>query len=353
MTLEVPLFSQGGVYSARVTRGLLANLLTEGVLSGFAVSQRGAGANFSVDVTLGQAVVEGDDETNQGNYLCVSTATENVVVSAAPGSNSRYDIVVLQVNDPTAGGSAGDDFTIEVIAGTASGSPTPPAVPDSALLIATIGPIATATASITNSLIADSRTYATLAHDVVDDSQASRLGTNTLVNGSLVRRSTGTGQISVGTPTASDSAATKGYVDGLFPVGSSQIADGAIILTKLGTNSVSTSKINDGNVTTAKLADGAVTNAKLTTAPGSSSGSVRWRKLGDMVTVYIGASGNVTSVNIPSGYRPSENIRGSGTNAVGTYRIRVTTGGDLEYLDGTWQAMIGDWTFSAFQYPAA
>lgn len=162
MTIENPVWMQNNPYSARLDRGIIAQLWDEGVmdLASFKVTQRAAGANFSVDVTAGRAVVAGDDQPNQGNYLIHSTAGENRTVTAAPGSNSRYDIVVLRVNDPNAGGGAGDNATIAVIAGTAAASPTVPATPASAILLAVIGPIATATSSITNAIIADARTLA-------------------------------------------------------------------------------------------------------------------------------------------------------------------------------------------------
>jgi microcystin-dependent protein len=152
---DVPIWLQGGTYPARLDRMALAYAYDEGVmdLSMLVVTQRAAGANFSVDVSTGTCVVQGDDQTDQGNYFARCTVLENLVVSAAPGSNSRYDIVCVRINDPNAGGNAGNTAQFLVVAGTPAASPTVPAVPASCLLLAVIGPIATATASITNSLI--------------------------------------------------------------------------------------------------------------------------------------------------------------------------------------------------------
>lgn len=158
MTIEAPpLWLQGGTYPARLDRFLIAQTYDEGTMSPTAckVSQRGAGANFSVDVAIGEFVIQGDDQTNQGNYLGRITAIENAVVSAAPGSNSRYDLVTLRVNDPNAGGNTGNTVSVVIVAGTPAASPSVPALPASSLPLAVIGPIATATASITNSLIND------------------------------------------------------------------------------------------------------------------------------------------------------------------------------------------------------
>lgn len=238
---------QGGSYEARLDRQLLANIYTEGVLgsTSFAVTQRAAGANFTVDVAAGVAVVQGDDQANQGKYMCISTAVESVTIPAAPGSNSRYDLIIIDVNDPTAGGGAGDNFTVRVVQGSAAATPAVPALPDSALLLATIGPIATATASITNSLIADGRAVARLAHPVVDSAAIADLGiaTGDIANSAvttakladnnvtlaklssavyavaatadtLVLRNSN-GRIAIASPFSDDQAATKGYADDL------------------------------------------------------------------------------------------------------------------------------------------
>lgn len=162
MTIETPLWLQNPDYPARLDRALIAMLWDEGVrdLAAFKVTQRGAGANMSVDVTAGEAFVQGDNEPFQGNYLARSTAVENRTVTAAPGSNSRYDLVVLRVNDPTAGGPAGDVAVIEVIAGTPAASPTVPATPSTAIPLARLGPIGVGKVSIVDADILDLRPLA-------------------------------------------------------------------------------------------------------------------------------------------------------------------------------------------------
>ena len=93
-------------YSSRDVRQITAAIANEGVIDkvggDFHVSPRAAGANFTVDVATGRAVVAGDDEADQGSYLIESDAVVNVgPFGAAPGSGGRIDLVVLQVNDPT------------------------------------------------------------------------------------------------------------------------------------------------------------------------------------------------------------------------------------------------------------
>jgi hypothetical protein len=95
VTLKQPLLMQasGGdaalSYSALDARALLdALILTEGVigLTSLAVTQRGAGANFSVDVATGFACITGDDVALQGKYLVQSTAVTNLAIASPPGS---------------------------------------------------------------------------------------------------------------------------------------------------------------------------------------------------------------------------------------------------------------------------
>ena len=72
-----------------------------GVVSGLAVSQKGAGADMSVDVALGVAWINGTRVTKG--------STTNVAITAAHASYDRYDLVVIN--------SSG---TISVIDGTAA-----------------------------------------------------------------------------------------------------------------------------------------------------------------------------------------------------------------------------------------
>ena len=118
MALETPKWLQAGVYSARLDRHIIQELFRgkNRVMRGLAVTQRGSGANFSVDVSAGSAVVIGTTQADQGAYVCRNTAVFNLVASATPAS-PRTDSVYLQVNDPNAGGPAGSNFTITWVNG--------------------------------------------------------------------------------------------------------------------------------------------------------------------------------------------------------------------------------------------
>lgn len=160
-----PLWLQNLDYPARLDRMVFDQLWSEGVLalSSLAVSQSSP-TGMSVQVAAGVAVIQGDDQPFQGKYLVRNeAATTGVAIAAAPGTGSRHDLVVLRVNDPNAGGPAGDDAVVQVITGTPSGSPVDPAVPNTALLLARVR-VPAGTGAITNSLIDDLRTEARLAN---------------------------------------------------------------------------------------------------------------------------------------------------------------------------------------------
>src|SRR5256714_13572513 len=63
------------------------------------VTQRAAGANFSVDIQPFQAIVAGGDVTDQGAYLVTNTSVANLVTPTAPGSGTRTHRLGPQVPD--------------------------------------------------------------------------------------------------------------------------------------------------------------------------------------------------------------------------------------------------------------
>lgn len=163
MAIESPLYLQTGSYSARQDRFLVDYLFTEGVTDApggeLLVTQRAAGANMSVDVAPGSAVIDGDDADLQGAYLVRVTSTENVAIPAPPASGARVDVIVLRVYDSTTTG-VGDETTdgakIEVVSGVPSDTPITPDVPSTALALAAIW-VQAGDASITDARITDRR----------------------------------------------------------------------------------------------------------------------------------------------------------------------------------------------------
>lgn len=163
---QPPIWLQNGQYSARRDRAILDLLFDEGIFEAndFEVSQRAIGINNSVDVAAGRAIIDGDDEANQNEYLVVLEAPINVPFGPAPVSDARIDLVVLQVNDSTAGSTRtpADVAELKVLEGTPAVTPVAPTVPPTAIPLAevlrTSGDIA-----IDNSMISDVRAPATAA----------------------------------------------------------------------------------------------------------------------------------------------------------------------------------------------
>lgn len=168
MTLEVPLWMQaGGVdpeieYSAVRDRALLRALLhQEGIMApdvvfgALKVSQRGAGANFSVDVAAGPCAITGDDVADQGMYLCQSTAVENLVIPSPPVSGTRIHRVVARVRDKLHDGTQTTyDWVLEVLEDPDGSGPL--AIPPSAISLATVS-VAFDQTSVEDADITDTR----------------------------------------------------------------------------------------------------------------------------------------------------------------------------------------------------
>lgn len=161
MTLHAPLLAQNGTYDARALRQLVDLQHGFGVVGDgdLKVTQRGAGANMSVDVAAGRAIIPNSTAT-RGNYLCRSDAVTNVAIAAAPTApNSRIDLIVARVYD-TEYGDGSDTWEIVRVAGTPATSPVPPALPAGSIYLAQVT-VGSDVASITNAAIGDLRYYAT------------------------------------------------------------------------------------------------------------------------------------------------------------------------------------------------
>lgn len=149
--LHDPLWMQAQTYSALEHRAQTVILGDSGVVASgdLAVAPRGSGANMSVDIAAGAAIVPGIS----GPYLVRSDATENRTITAAPSvGNARIDLVVARVRDAQATGSGSDnDWILEVITGTPASSPTVPPTPNYAVALARVA----LTSSTTSILVTD------------------------------------------------------------------------------------------------------------------------------------------------------------------------------------------------------
>jgi hypothetical protein len=137
------------------------DLVAEGVVGAtdLAVSERGAGANMSVDIAAGVCWVRGDDADDQPTYRCFNDATVNLAVTAADATNDRIDLVVAEVRDAAFSGVS-TDWRLRVVTGTPAGSPSAPSTPDNAIVLAEVLVEANAT-EVEDADITDMRPLAT------------------------------------------------------------------------------------------------------------------------------------------------------------------------------------------------
>lgn len=127
------------------------------------VSERGAGANMSVDVALGTFWVEKSSFVKNSKTTKFIrgevTAIENAIISANASGNDRIDLVCVKyLNSATPTSSDGEGvFQIHVEEGTPAGSPTAPATPNDCEALAQVY-VANGASSIVDANITDVRT---------------------------------------------------------------------------------------------------------------------------------------------------------------------------------------------------
>jgi hypothetical protein len=127
MALITPDYLQTKSYAAKRDRRVNQALtMQEGIVHAgdFKVTQRGAGANMSVDVASGESWVDGDSAVDQGFYHVVNDATVNVAIANNASGNPRIDTLVLKVNDSADAGSGTDIPALEIIQGTPTAAAT-------------------------------------------------------------------------------------------------------------------------------------------------------------------------------------------------------------------------------------
>jgi hypothetical protein len=156
-----PLFMDvSEVYSGDELALPYRDLVSEGIVTAgaLAVTERGAGANLSVDVALGACWVLGDTNVDrQPCYRCFNDAVKNLGITPDP-TNPRKVLVVAQITDEGFAGT-GRKWELVALHGTPAGAPLEPALPASALPLALID-VTAADASIANAQITDRRVRA-------------------------------------------------------------------------------------------------------------------------------------------------------------------------------------------------
>lgn len=215
----------------------IAQMSGNGVLNtgDLAVSQRAAGANFSVDIAAGIAGVLGDDVTNQGLYYAWNDAVFNLVTPSAPGSGTRVHRVVAQIRDKLHNGAwTTYDWTPVLLQDTGTGTPAEPA---SAVTLALVS-ISAGDLSVTTGSITDKRlpwndsfhslgSHAGAAGWTADRNSYRMVNGNTVEIDFMLHGTSGNG--SAGTITYASNLAPlyQPAIDRVYPVSSNSTTDNA------------------------------------------------------------------------------------------------------------------------------
>jgi hypothetical protein len=162
MTLRTPpSWLQNGSHPAEndrlTTQALLA---TTGIIKSdsLAVSENSP-AGLSVLVDAGWAAIIGTTQANMGTYVGYNDDTVVLSITTADPTNPRIDLICLTVNDAYYTGAL-NNAVLQVVAGTAAGSPVAPTLPANSISLATVAVGAGAT-TITDANITDTRVLVT------------------------------------------------------------------------------------------------------------------------------------------------------------------------------------------------
>ena len=117
--------------------------------------------NMTVVVAAGGAYVQGSENLYQGMYFTDNRGASTVTIQAADGSNDRIDFVVVHIKDSEYSGSD-NEVVIEAVTGTPAPIPVAPPIPENSLLLARVA-VNAGTTSITSSMLTDERTFIEVA----------------------------------------------------------------------------------------------------------------------------------------------------------------------------------------------
>jgi hypothetical protein len=146
-------------YAGDTRGGVLVNTTTPLVVS--------AASGMNVTVGKGGAVIPSASGATDGGYRAQNSAAQTLTVAASDPTNPRIDIAVIQIlatSPPTA--------AVSLITGTAAPSPSAPATPSNAILLAQIA-VGAGVTSITAGNITDKRLFTSASGGIIPVAAAS------------------------------------------------------------------------------------------------------------------------------------------------------------------------------------
>lgn len=135
------------------------------------VTQNGT-PNMTVNVGSGVCWIGGTESTKQGTYFCQNDAVKNLTIAASDPTLNRFDLIVAKVQDSAYSGGT-NAWSLAVVQGTASGSPSSPVAPANSIILARVSVNAGVTA-ITSGDILDTRPWNAAVGGIVPCTSSAR-----------------------------------------------------------------------------------------------------------------------------------------------------------------------------------
>jgi len=139
-----------------------------------------ASSGMNLSVAAGWAAILGTYQTNMGTYMAYNDGAATATITTADPSNPRIDVVCITVNDAAYSGSL-NSVAINVVKGTAAGSPTVPSTPTNSIALAQVAVAAGAT-SITSGNITDVRVRAQIIEPTISSAATTAVPLRIVLN---------------------------------------------------------------------------------------------------------------------------------------------------------------------------
>jgi len=177
-----PSWLQNGSHTAENDRLTTTGSLwgASGVIRSADLAVTAPGGTMTVSVASGWAAILGTYQTNMGTYMAYNDAAATATITTADPSNPRIDLVCITVNDAAYSGSL-NSVAINVVKGTAAGSPTVPSTPTNSIALAQVAVAAGAT-SITSGNITDVRVRAQIIEPTVSSAATTAVPLRIVLN---------------------------------------------------------------------------------------------------------------------------------------------------------------------------
>ena len=141
-----------------------------------------ASSGMNLSVAAGWAAILGTYQTNMGTYMAYNDAAATATITTADATNPRIDLVCITVNDAAYSGSL-NSVAINVVKGTAAGSPTVPSTPTNSIVLAQIA-VGAGVTSITSGNITDVRVRAQIIEPTISSASTTAVPLRIVLNSS-------------------------------------------------------------------------------------------------------------------------------------------------------------------------